>query len=152
MMAFGFAVLACAFVIASTMQTRGDARTYVEEAVKFAKENGKDKFFDEIWRPRGRFHFQQGAKKGLYIFVYDDKGVILAHGVKLELAGTNRWDDKDSDGRYWFRDWTKLVHRNGSGWVRNKEYNPGANNRLINKWSFVELAEGMVIGCGVYEQ
>jgi len=139
-------------VIAADSPGKEDAKALVKEAVKFAKANGKDKFFDEVRNPKGKFHFQEGTKKGLYIFVYDEKGVVLAHGVRLELTGKNRWNDKDPDGKFWIRDWTDLVHKSGSGWIKYKEYNPAANNQIMDKWSFVELVDGMVIGCGVYAQ
>ncbi|WP_169071914.1 cache domain-containing protein [Candidatus Accumulibacter contiguus] len=93
---------------------------------------------------------KKARKKGLYIFVYDEKGVVLAHGVRLELTGKNRWDDKDPDGKYWIRDWTALVQKSGSGWIEYKEFNPADKNKIMNKASFVELVDGMVIGCGVY--
>lgn len=146
----GIVILASGFAIAADAPTKDDAKALVKEAVAFAKANGKDKFFDEVRSPKGRFHFQEGTKKGLYIFVYDEKGVVLAHGVRLELTGKNRWNDKDPDGKYWIRDWTELVHKSGSGWIKYKEYNPADNNKIMDKWSFVELVDGMVIGCGIY--
>ena len=130
--------------------TRDDAKALVQQAIKFAKENGKDKLFEAVKSPKGKFHFQEGTKKGLYVFVYDEKGVVLAHGVRLELTGRNRWNDKDPDGKYWIRDWTALVQKSGSGWIKYKEYNPAANNQMMDKWSYVELVNGMVIGCGIY--
>jgi cytochrome c len=147
----GIVFLAYSFAVASTVPTKDDAKALVKEAVKFEKANGKEKFFDEVRNPKGKFHFQEGTKKGLYIFVYDEKGVVLAHGVRLELTGKNRWNDKDPDGKYWIRDWTDLVHKSGSGWIKYKEYNPAANNQIMNKWSFVELVDDIVIGCGIYE-
>ncbi len=130
--------------------TKADAQALVLEAVKYAKDNGKEKFFNEVRSPNGKFHFKEGTKKNLYIFVYDEKGVVLAHGVRLELTGKNRWNDKDPDGKYWIRDWTDLVHKSGSGWIEYKEFSPADKNKIMGKASFVELVDGMVIGCGIY--
>lgn len=141
----------CFAYAATEAPTKDDAKALVKQAVAYAKQNGKEKFFEEVRTPKGQFHFQEGAKKGLYIFVYDEKGVVLAHGVRLELTGKNRWNDKDADGKYWIRDWTDLVHKSGSGWIKYKEYNPADKNKIMTKWSFVELVDGMVIGCGIYE-
>ena len=105
------------YAVAADTPTKDDAQAMVKEAVQFAKDNGKEKFFNEVRSPNGKFHFKEGTKKGLYIFVYDEKGVVLAHGVRLELTGKNRWDDKDPNGKYWIRDWTDLVHKSGSGWI-----------------------------------
>jgi cytochrome c len=141
----------CSAFGASEAPIRDDAKALVKQAVAFAKENGRGKFFDEVRNPNGKFHYKEGTKKGLYIFVYDEKGVVLAHGVRLELTGRNRWNDQDPDGKYWIRDWTKLVHKSGSGWIKYKEYNPANNNKIMDKWSYVELVDGMIIGCGIYE-
>jgi len=135
---------------AAETPTRDDVEAFVKEAVAFAKDNGKEKFLNEVRSSSGKFHFKAGANKNLYIFVYDEKGVVMAHGVRLELTGKNRWDDKDPDGKYWIRDWTDLVHKSGSGWISYKEYNPADNNRLMDKMSFVELIDGMVVGSGMY--
>ena len=75
---------------------------------------------------------------------------MLAHGVRLDLMGKNRWESKDPDGKPWIQDWTKLVQEKGSGWIEYKELNPGAGNKIMNKASFVELKDHMIIGCGVY--
>jgi cytochrome c len=131
--------------------TRDDAKALVKEAVAFLAKNGKEKFFAEVQGPKGAFHFVQGTKKDLYIFVYDEKGVVLAHGVRLDLLGKNRWESKDPDGKPWIQDWTKLVQEKGSGWIEYKELNPAAGNKVMKKASFVELKDHMVIGCGIYQ-
>jgi signal transduction histidine kinase len=131
--------------------TRADVQAFVTEAVAYAKENGQEKFFNEVRNPTGMFHFKDGTKKGLYIFVYDEKGVVLAHGVRLELTGKNRWNDKDPDGKPWIQDWTTLVHKSGSGWISYKEFNPADKNKIMNKSSYVVLFQGMIIGAGLYE-
>ena len=141
---------ACAASAATVAPTKDDAKALVKQAVSYLKENGREKFLGEVRNKTGRFHFQEGTKKGLYIFVYDEKGVVLAHGVRLELTGKNRWNDKDPDGKYWIREWTDLVHKSGSGWIGYKEYNPAEKNNIMDKSSFVELVDGMVIGCGIY--
>ena len=130
--------------------SKNDAQAFVGKAVAFVKENGREKFYSEVTKPSGKFHFKEGVNKGLYIFVYDEKGVVLAHGVRLELTGKNRWNDKDPDGKYWIRDWTDLVHKQGKGWITYKEFNPADKNKMMDKSSFVELIDGMVIGCGIY--
>ena len=140
----------CSFAAADG-PAKNDAKSLVKQAVAYAKENGKEKFFNEVRNPSGKFHFKEGTKKGLYIFVYDEKGTVLAHGVRLELTGKNRWNDKDPDGKYWIRDWTELVHKSGSGWITYKEYNPADKNQMKSKSSFVELVDGMIIGCGIYD-
>ena len=145
-------VLFTSFAFAAEAPTKADAQAFVKQAVAYAQENGRDKFLNEVRNPTGKFHFQEAKNKGLYIFVYDEKGVVVAHGVRLELTGRNRWNDKDPDGKFWIREWTDLVHKSGSGWIAYKEFNPADKNQIMDKVSYVSLHEGMVIGCGIYGQ
>jgi len=149
-MLFTLLVFTASAALANEAPTKADAKALVKQAVNFYKANGKEKFFGEVRGSTGKFHFQEGTKKGLYIFVYDEKGTVLAHGVRLELTGKNRWNDKDPDGKHWIRDWTELVQKSGSGWITYKEYNPADKNKILDKTSYVELVDGMVIGCGIY--
>jgi signal transduction histidine kinase len=135
---------------AAAQATRDDAKAFVGEAVQFLAQNGRDKLLAEVVKPQGRFHFQSGQRKDLYIFIYDEKGTVLAHGVRLDLMGKNRWESKDPDGKPWIQDWTKLVHEKGSGWIEYKELNPAAGNKIMHKASFVALKDQMIIGCGIY--
>jgi signal transduction histidine kinase len=132
-------------------QSRDQAKAFVKQAVEFAKKNPKEKFLEEVSGAKGQFHFTKGQNNDLYIFVYDTEGKVLAHGVRRELVGINRWASKDPDGKPWIQDWTKLVKEKGSGWIEYKELNPAQNNKVMKKASFVELFSGMVIGAGIYE-
>ena len=153
-----FAIFAVMLLVSVTLfaedavvgASKDDVTAFVKQAIAFEKANGRDKFFAEVINPSGLFHFKAGTKKDLYIFVYDEKGVVLAHGARLDLIGKDRWNDKDPDGKYWIRDWTDLVHKSGSGWLAYKEYNPSANNNIMNKSSYVTLVDAMVVGCGIY--
>jgi signal transduction histidine kinase len=137
--------------MAAPAATKEDAKVLVKQAVAYEKQFGRDKLLDEVRVTKGSFHFQEGVNKGLYIFVYDEKGVVLGHGARIELTGRNRWNDRDPDGKLMIQEFTNLVHKKASGWVAYREYNPADKNKIMNKVSFVELIDGMVIGCGTYE-
>jgi signal transduction histidine kinase len=143
--------LVAALVLPAVAQTRDQAKAIVKQAVDFAKKNPKDKFLEEVSGVKGQFHFTKGQNNDLYIFVYDLEGKVLAHGVRRELVGVNRWTAKDPDGKSWIQDWTKLAKEKGSGWIEYKELNPAQNNKIMKKASWVELVNGMVIGAGIYE-
>jgi cytochrome c len=138
------------FATASTVPTKNDAEAFVKQAVAYVKTNGRVKFLREVQIRNGVFHFKPGSNKDLYIFAYDEKGVVLAHGARIELVGKNRWNDREADGRHWVREWTDLVRRHGRGWIAYKEFNPSDKNKVMDKLSFVELVDGMVVGCGIY--
>jgi signal transduction histidine kinase len=144
-------LMALALPLFAQTPTRDDAKALVKEAIQYVTKKGREKFIAEVAGPKGAFHFQAGKRKDLYIFVYDEKGTVLAHGVRLELMGKNRWESKDPDGKPWIQDWTRLVQQKGSGWIEYKEFNPAAGNKVMKKASFVELKDHMVIGCGIYQ-
>ena len=148
-----WAVLTLATLVAFPLvaQTRDQAKAFVKQAVEFAKKNSNEKFTEEVSGTKGQFHFTKGQNNDLYIFVYDLEGKVVAHGVRRELVGVNRWASKDPDGKAWIQDWTKLVKEKGSGWIEYKELNPAQGNKVMKKASFVELFNGMVIGAGIYE-
>ena len=78
------------------------------------------------------------------------KGFALAHGFQGDLVNINRWDSKDPEGTYFVREFVHLAEAKGSGWVDYKYINP-KTRKLDAKTSYVELVEGMVVGCGVYK-
>ena len=76
-LAVTFFLIACGTVFAAEdAPTKNDAKALVKQAVTYYKEHGRDKFFNEVRTPAGKVHFKEGTKKGLYIFVYDEKGVV----------------------------------------------------------------------------
>ena len=148
---WAFLTLAALMAFPLAAQSRDQAKAFVKQAVEFAKKTPKEKFLEEVSGVKGQFHVTKGQNNDLYIFVYDLEGKVLAHGVRRELVGVNRWGAKDPDGKPWIQDWTKLAKEKGSGWIEYKELNPAQGNKVMKKASFVELYEGMVIGAGVYE-
>src|ERR1035438_7676373 len=143
-------IMAAMVALPSAAQTRDQAKAFVKQAVDFAKKNPREKFLEEVSGPKGQFHFRKGENNDLYIFVYDLEGKVIAHGVRRELVGLNRWNSKDPDGKPWIQDWTRLVKEKGSGWIEYKELNPAQGNKVMKKASWVELHDGMVIGAELH--
>ena len=127
---------------------RPKAEAMVKEGIAFLKANGKEAFFAEVNKGSGRFHVKPGGT--LYLFVYDPKGVVLAHGARANLLGINRWNVKDPDGVYNIQEIIKVAQKKGGGWADMKVPNP-ATGKVENKTSFC-LAEGdVIVGCGIYK-
>ena len=142
-------MLVSTYAFALESPTENDAESLVKQAVAYSKEHGTEKLLNEVKNPNGNFHFQEGTKKGLYIIVYDEKGVVVAQGAKPGLDMVKQqWNDKDPAG---IRNWTDLTHKSGNGWLLIEDYNP-ANNKIMKKLSYVELTDGVVVGCGIYQE
>jgi len=127
---------------------RPKAEAMVKDGLAFLKANGKQAFFAEVTKGAGRFHVKPGST--LYLFVYDPKGVVMAHGARPNLVGVNRWNVKGPDGVFNVQEIVNTGQRKGGGWVDMKVENPETHH-VEQKTSFC-LAEGdLVLGCGVYK-
>lgn len=58
----------------------------------------------------------------LYLFVYDMKGMCVAHGSNPSFVGQNQFDVKDQDGVYYVREFIDQA-KAGGGWVDAKLQN-----------------------------
>jgi signal transduction histidine kinase len=74
-------------------EDREELVAFVEEARRFAHENGKEKASEVFNDPKGNF-----TKDGRYIFAYDYDGRTLALPYQPELIGTSRITVKDPNG------------------------------------------------------
>ena len=74
-------------------EEREELVAYVEEALQFAHENGKEKALEVFNDPKSNF-----IRDGRYIFSYEYDGRTLALPYQPELIGTNRIDAKDPNG------------------------------------------------------
>ncbi len=74
-------------------EERDELVAFVEEALRFAKENGKQKSLATFNDPTGNF-----TRDGRYIFAYDYEGLTLALPYQPELIGISRIDALDPNG------------------------------------------------------
>lgn len=146
-LAFAAALVACVSLTAQVAE-KPKAEALVKEAIAFAKANGKDKLLKEINLGSGKFHVT--SDKALYVFMYDLKGVCVAHGFSSKYIGTNRWEVKDPDGKLYIQEMAKLAQGKGKGWVDYKFINP-TTNKVEPKTSYVEAWEGHFVACGIYK-
>ncbi len=124
---------------------KADAEAMVKAAIAFAKEKGRDAALKEISNPKGQFR-----KGELYVFVYDLEGKVLAHGGDVRRVGSNQFNGKDPDGKFYVKDRIELAKTKGKGWQDYKFMNP-QTSKVEEKTSYIELHEGMIFGCGVYK-
>lgn len=136
------------FLFAMTFQALGagtakEAKALVNEAVAFYKANGKKKALAEFSNPKGRF-----VKGNLYIFAYNPKGIIIAHGGDPKLVGRNFINVQDADGKYFAREFIKIGPK--GGWVDYKWMNY-KTKKIEAKTSYLKRIDDVIIGCGTYK-
>lgn len=141
-----FAMLVNTAAFASEYGTAEEATAMVKKAVAYLKANGKDKAFAEFNNQSGQFR-----NRDLYIFVQDMKGKMLAHGGNDRLIGRDLIDLKDADGKFFVKSMIEIANGKGSGWVDYKWTNP--TSKVIEpKSSYIEKADDMFVGCGIYKK
>lgn len=148
----GRLILSTMFLVSASMQAqvaeRPKAEAMVRDGITFLKANGKAAFLAEVQKGTGRFHEKPGST--LYLFVYDPKGFVLAHGARAELLGVNRWNVKGPDNVYNVQEIIKTGQKKGGAWVDYVAQNP-STHKVENKSSFCQAEGEIIVGCGIYK-
>jgi signal transduction histidine kinase len=124
---------------------RDELVAFVNEALQFAKENGKEKALEVFNDPEGNF-----SRDGRYIFAYDYAGQNLALPYQPELVGTNRIDAQDLNGFYFIQQVIDVA-RMGNGSLYYIYPDPSRNMTDTLKLSYVVDVDGIwLLGSGIY--
>jgi len=138
-------VLAVAMPNVTQTTTREEMVAFVQEAVAYAKQNGKAKALAEFSNRNGSFF--RGV---LYIYAYDYNGTTIAHPVNPEKIGVNRLREPDAEGT-WFITNLREAAYNGTGFTTYTYINPVHNNTVEKKLGYVmKVDETWWLGSGIY--
>jgi polar amino acid transport system substrate-binding protein len=120
---------------------------FVDEALGFARENGKKMSLAAFNDPAGNF-----TRDGRYIFAYDYQGKTLALTHQPELIGKSRIDDQDPNGVYVTRQFIDVARR-GNGFLYYIYPDLSRNMSQTLKLSYVADVDGTwFLGSGIYAQ
>ena len=128
-----------------TFSKRDEAKSLVKKALAYVQNNGREKAFAEFDDPKGQF-----VQGDLYVFVFDLKGTLLAHGSNKGLIGKDMMETQDAEGVYFVKKFMAVAKKEGSGWVDYK-WNHPATRAIEPKTSYIEAGGDLIIGCGVYK-
>lgn len=118
---------------------------FVEEAIAYTEEHGKEAAFAAFSDPNGGF-----VRGELYIFAYDFEGFVFAHGGKPEVVGTNILDTIGPDGQEPVRLMLEAA-ADGTGWRKFVWPNPDRGNANEVKWGYSQKVDDTWwIGSGTY--
>jgi len=147
----GLAVVLVATILAMSPSraaefgTRDEAVAMVKRVIdKFAQSGAEATFRAVNDKSDPAFH-----DRDLYPFVYDLKGVNVAHGARPALIGKNLIALKDQNGVYLIQEMIALAKGPGSGWVDYKWPNP-ITDKIEDKSSYIEKMGDYFVGVGVY--
>jgi len=120
---------------------------FVDSAVSYARENGKEKALAEFSNPNGSF-----VKGELYIYAYDFNGTTIAHPFNPEKIGVNRLDETDASGGLFIKDLRDMA-LNESGFVRFYYINPAHDRVVESKLGYVaKVDDDWWLGSGIYTE
>lgn len=124
----------------------GEMVAFVQEAVAYARANGKSAVVAEFNNQSGRF-----VDGELYIFAYDTKGNTLALPFQHDLLGKNRLNTTDANGTAFIRELISTA-LSGGGFVHYYYLDPADNYTVKPKLSYVLMVDqDWIIGAGIYE-
>jgi signal transduction histidine kinase len=125
--------------------TRDEAVAMVRRVIEKFTQSGADATFKAVNdKSDPAFH-----DRDLYPFIYDLKGVNVAHGARPALVGKNLISLKDQNGVYLIQEMIALAKGPGSGWVDYKWPNP-ITDKIEDKSSYIEKMGDYFVGVGVY--
>ena len=88
----------------------------------------------------------------LFVYAFDlTSGRGLAHPYRKAFRGCAAYDEEDADGLKMNVEAARIVRQRGRGWNDYRIENP-KTGRVERKSAYMELVEGTVIGCGIYQQ
>jgi len=135
--------LAAAASAATT--ANGTMVAFVQEAVAYAREHGRDAALAEFSNRNGSF-----VRGDLYIYAYDFDGLTIAHPFNPEKIGVNRINETDALGTYFIRN-LRDAARTGEGFVVFSYINPAHNRTVERKLGYVEKVDNdWWLGSGIY--
>jgi len=126
--------------------SKEEAKAMVDAAVEHVKKVGGEQAMKDFTTDKAKW-----AKKDLYVFAYDMKGLCLAHGANEKLVGKDMGQVKDSNGKPIIVEMIKLTSAGKDGWVDYDWAHP-VSKKIEPKSSYVRKSaspDGFV-GVGIY--
>src|SRR5271157_89800 len=122
-------VVGTVYVARAAAPTMDEAKAMAEKALAYWKANGREKALAAFNNPHGQF-----IKGQMYVTV-GDHGTVLANPANPNLLGTNSWDLKDPEGKYFVREFLETAKK-GGGWVDYTFANP-FTHKIQKKTTYV---------------
>ncbi len=132
---------------AEEVGSRDEAVAMVKRVQSMFKEKGAEATFALVTKQDSKF-----KDRDLYPFIYDLKGVNVAHGAKPQLVGKNLLKLKDQGGKLLIKEMVDLAQGSKTGWVDYRWPNP-VTNKIDEKSSYIEkLGDNYFVGVGIYKK
>ena len=139
------ALIVSGLAVAGDYGSREEAKAMAIRAAELVEEVG-------IEAAREQFHDTDGEffDRDLYVFAYDNDGVLLAFGAKQMLVGKNMYGFKDFEGRLIVQEFL-AVKPNTAEWIGYKWQNP-LTERIDDKDTYIVRADDYLVAVGYYPE
>jgi TRAP transporter TAXI family solute receptor len=129
----------------SEFGTREEAVAMVHRAQEMFKKLGAEGTFQAVRRKA-----PGTIDRDLYVYILDMNGVVMANGaIPTMTPGTNLYNVRDQNGKYFVREKLELCKANRSGWVDFRFLNPKTQT-IDDKSSYVERMGDYCVAVGIY--
>ena len=145
------AALLCGTALANTAAptasraTPKEAEAMVKKGVAYIKSHPHEQAFIDISNPKGEF-----VDRDLYLAVYRNDGMSLAHGFNQKMVGKNLMDLRDADGKEYWRERFEWAKTKASFWQDLKFVDP-LTRKIEPKSTYCERLEDMLVCGGIYK-
>ncbi len=143
LVSFAVAAILAPSALAQGHGTKEEAKALADAAAMHVKSVGKEKAYSDFSNDKAKW-----SQKDLYVFVFDMKGNVLAHGGNAKLVGQNLSEMRDDKGRSGALEMAKIAKTSGTGWYDYEFINP-VTQKPAAKTSYVVKLEGADAFAGV---
>lgn len=142
------AVAICLYAVHAAAEearaSTAEAQAMVKKAIEYYKKVGREKAFQELSTPGGKF-----VDRDLYVTVNMLDGTCVSH-VNNKMIGKNTIEMRDVDGKYFVRERLTAAKTEPSGWQDFKFFNP-VSKKIEPKRQYWERYDGFVFATGAYK-
>lgn len=141
----GFALALAGLSHAQDRGNRTEAKAMADAAYEHIKKVGADQAYKDFTDDKANWH-----KKDLYVMVYNDAAINLAHGANPKLVGKDMSNVRDVNGVNLIPDMIRAAAK-GGGWV-DYDWPDPVTKKVMSKSTYARKqpnGEGFV-GVGVY--
>ena len=132
--------------MAAERATSDEAIAFVKKAVAYAKANGKQNLFEKAKDKSSQFF-----DRDMYLTITDMDAKTLVNGANPRLNGVNIIGLRDADGKYFVKECLEMLKTKSSGWISYRWPDP-ITKKIVQKSTYFEKFEDVIIGCGVYKE
>jgi len=128
----------------SEFGTREEAIAMVRRVQEMFKKLGPEGTFQAIKRKA-----PGTVDRDLYAYIVDQNGVVMANGVIPTMTtGTNLWNFRDQNGKYFMREQVAVCKSGQGAWVDFRWLNP-VTQQIGDKSSYIDRVGDYCVGVGI---